>query len=322
MATQNFVAGGFYGKLGDMVGQRWRNKRTLRQYVIGANPQTPAQQANRGVFGASVALAQQALNINKGAPAWVDPAVGEFSLRVGAAKTRLQLGQSEAQALPLFPDGYIPQHIFTAAAIRDFEQYGRPEWVLTPNPPTVSRSLSCCFRAFNLLTGLWEIFYATDVLPGGTPCILDPGLSPKYGFPAGAWLEGATSDDALFSDLAFSMPRIATTEPDPITRYYYGAVEDIEETGTYFRVIYTADFVPFDTVAPIPTGAFCTKNGIEGQYDNFGSLTWQGGLTWWNTLPKAGGYTFPAGSYIDGVELDVSRTHYHQYIITDGYEVT
>ena len=26
MAIQNFISGGFYGKLGAMVGQRWRNK--------------------------------------------------------------------------------------------------------------------------------------------------------------------------------------------------------------------------------------------------------------------------------------------------------
>ena len=30
MAIQNFLSGGYYGKLGATVGQRWKNKQNLR----------------------------------------------------------------------------------------------------------------------------------------------------------------------------------------------------------------------------------------------------------------------------------------------------
>ena len=29
MATQNFIGGGYYGKMGATVGQRWKNKRII-----------------------------------------------------------------------------------------------------------------------------------------------------------------------------------------------------------------------------------------------------------------------------------------------------
>ena len=54
MAKQNFLAGGFYGKLGAMVGQRWKNKRTIRTYVIPHNPNTPEQRKNRNGFAGAV----------------------------------------------------------------------------------------------------------------------------------------------------------------------------------------------------------------------------------------------------------------------------
>ena len=57
MAKQNFLAGGFYGKLGAMVGQRWKNKRTIRTYVIPHNPNTPEQRKNRNGFAGAVQFA-------------------------------------------------------------------------------------------------------------------------------------------------------------------------------------------------------------------------------------------------------------------------
>ena len=58
MAVQNFLSGGYYGKLGETVGQRWKNKRTIRTYVIPRNPRTEKQQANRGLFANAVTFAQ------------------------------------------------------------------------------------------------------------------------------------------------------------------------------------------------------------------------------------------------------------------------
>ena len=97
MAKQNFMAGGFVGKLGATVGQRWRNKRTIRSYVIPKNPQTPAQRANRGKFAQAIHAAQEAIIFNKGAPCWDKIDVTEWQQRVSTAKQRIDSGVTGGQ---------------------------------------------------------------------------------------------------------------------------------------------------------------------------------------------------------------------------------
>jgi hypothetical protein len=116
MATQDFKDGGFYGKLGQLVGQRLGNKRIVRTYVIGANPRTPEQQANRATFAIATRLAQEAFNLNKGDPAWKALGTSEFSKRVGTALRRLHKGATEEEAFPLYPDGYVPTRVLSFGA--------------------------------------------------------------------------------------------------------------------------------------------------------------------------------------------------------------
>lgn len=107
MARQSFLSGGFIGKLGDVVGQRWKNKKIVRRYVVGANPDTELQKQNRATFATATRLAQQAMNINGHTGAWDNSLVPEFSQRVGQAMRKLKEGATEQEALPLYPDGYI-----------------------------------------------------------------------------------------------------------------------------------------------------------------------------------------------------------------------
>lgn len=106
MATQISLKGGFYGKLGDMVGQRWKDKAFVRKYVIPFNPQTAIQQDNRRRFGFATQLAQEAMNINGHTDAYDITKVPEFSQRVGQAMNMLKIGGRPDQAFPLYPSTY------------------------------------------------------------------------------------------------------------------------------------------------------------------------------------------------------------------------
>jgi hypothetical protein len=50
--------GGFSGKVAGAVGARWKDKQYIRAYVIPANPNTPAQQAQRLLFKYCALFAQ------------------------------------------------------------------------------------------------------------------------------------------------------------------------------------------------------------------------------------------------------------------------
>ena len=108
MAKQHFLNGGYIGKLGNTVGQRWKDKKIVRTYVIPANPNTPAQQTARQQFATANKLAQQAMNINGHTGVWDTSTKPEYSQRVGQAMKRLRLGYSEQDSLPLYPEGQSP----------------------------------------------------------------------------------------------------------------------------------------------------------------------------------------------------------------------
>lgn len=55
------ILGGFSGKVGPVVGAKWKSIDYMRSYVIPSNPNTPAQQTQRTRFAAMVALARQLL---------------------------------------------------------------------------------------------------------------------------------------------------------------------------------------------------------------------------------------------------------------------
>jgi hypothetical protein len=45
------LQGAWSGKLGDTVGSKWKDKKTLRSYAVPSNPDSPAQQLTRTNFG-------------------------------------------------------------------------------------------------------------------------------------------------------------------------------------------------------------------------------------------------------------------------------
>lgn len=157
MAIQNILSGGFYGKLGEVVGQRWKNKRTLRTYVIPFDPKTPEQLENREQFKLAVELAQEAMAINKGSSAWKSPRAPEFSLRVKTAKLRLKNGATPEEALPLFPDGdFAPLEITLQnfEVLTDTNELKFEIQNYTLNEPS---NLKMSFVAMNVTTLLFEL---------------------------------------------------------------------------------------------------------------------------------------------------------------------
>ena len=108
MGTQEFLEGGFRGKLGETVGYYAFGKRRVRRYVIPNNPRTPAQQSNRAMFAIATRLAQEAMKINGGQGIWDTSTKPEFPQRVGQAMRALRDGATEEEAFPLYPAGWAP----------------------------------------------------------------------------------------------------------------------------------------------------------------------------------------------------------------------
>lgn len=117
MAKQNFLAGGYYGKLGQTVGQRWKNLRTIRAYVVPANPRTAKQQANRGQFGDCVFYAQLGNTLNFKTTAFDTSSITLWNARMKAARGLQDLGLEELNRIPLYPVSFSVPYTISAATI-------------------------------------------------------------------------------------------------------------------------------------------------------------------------------------------------------------
>lgn len=108
MAIQNFLSGGYYGKLGATVGQRWKNKRTIRTYVVPFNPRTEKQQANRGNFANAVEYAQMGLQMNYYATCFESESFTRWNYRMRTARDLKTSGLSGLDLIPLYPLAFTP----------------------------------------------------------------------------------------------------------------------------------------------------------------------------------------------------------------------
>lgn len=108
MAIQNFLSGGYYGKLGATVGQRWKNKRTIRTYVVPNNPRTPSQQANRGKFADAVTYSQIGMQMNYYCALFDDPNMTRWNYRMKVARELKAAGFNDLDLIPLYPMSYTP----------------------------------------------------------------------------------------------------------------------------------------------------------------------------------------------------------------------
>lgn len=142
MAKQNFMAGGFYGKLGEVVGQRWKNKRTLRTYVIPRNPKTEAQMANRAKFAGIIPYAQLGMACNKGASAFLSNEITEWQGRVSAASYARDNGLTGLNLIPLYPPTFVAPHPVSDVKLAGIEKDEWEYFSMTGSLPTGIRKMT------------------------------------------------------------------------------------------------------------------------------------------------------------------------------------
>lgn len=107
MAIFNFIAGGYYGKLGETVGQRWRDERIVRAYTKPRNPQSEEQTENRRLFSTSSKAVNIAMQMNGGDKKWASNAISEQNRRFEAARQKLKETNDFMQIIPLLPYGTL-----------------------------------------------------------------------------------------------------------------------------------------------------------------------------------------------------------------------
>lgn len=149
MAIQNFLSGGYYGKLGATVGQRWKNKRTIRTYVIPKNPRTPTQQANRGRFADAVTFAQMGLQMNYYCTLFEDPNFTKWNYRMKTARELKNAGLFDLDLIPLYPISFTPPILLRTFTLSKIEGGKHASFTAPDLNLKTDRVLSIMFALYN-----------------------------------------------------------------------------------------------------------------------------------------------------------------------------
>lgn len=142
MAKQNFLSGGYYGKLGVTVGQRWKNIRTIRTWVKPANPRTEKQQANRNLFGNATALSQLGNQMNYYATCFQNDNFTTWNYRMRTVRQLQNRGLTGMDLIPLYPSDFTPPFLITQASVTEITAAREVTLAVLGDMPASDRVLS------------------------------------------------------------------------------------------------------------------------------------------------------------------------------------
>lgn len=280
MAKQNFLNGGYIGKLGNTVGQRWKDKKIVRTYVIPANPNTPAQQTARQQFATANKLAQQAMNINGHTGVWDTSTKPEYSQRVGQAMKRLRLGYSEQDSLPLYPEGQSPAVGLTITDVTYNEAENK--YIFQTQGFSLNNPLATeitFFTPLNYAADRYQenIIHGTVDSQAGTFTV-DLSANNQADNPLvktlfqSAMLLGFCAMKATFYDaLGIEMPNLSISRRFKVTNKLYDFDESLQMLQSNQKVTFTQAFSQNrieGAISPFQTAGFpiVYKLSVENQY--------------------------------------------------------
>ena len=265
MAKQNFIGGGYYGKLGDTVGQRWKNKRTIRTYVIPRNPRTDVQQANRARFKNLVPFAQLGMSANKGATVFVKENMTEWQARMSACSYFNSLGYNELDLVPLYPADYVAPYVISIVKrtnkTKDTFQYLEVVGTL----PSNTRSVTVLAKYVQGAEKPSEVYLFEGVFEQNEDYNL------KVSIPAGLELVEDTKiriisrDDVDSTTDMIASAMVNVSKPDITYIDFDTSVTAITHEGATYSILTNQNFMEGTVVA---TG-ITIKSVVRGQWQTY-----------------------------------------------------
>lgn len=241
MAIQNFISGGYYGKLGQTVGQRWKNKRTMRVYVIPKNPRTPAQQANRKTFADAVPWAHLGQSMNFRAPCWIDPSQIEWNLRMSYVRWAQKNNKTGLNLVPIHPQNFVAPYFISTITIDSKPSETEMVFTVTGNLPTTERKIALLFQLYD------------QGLEGDK--VLIPGLLQytdkwriKIEVPEGIVIDdtsmclACSMDDVNAATDMISSVEMPVQSSALVVEDFNATVKDITRIGQTFRIIFMQEY--------------------------------------------------------------------------------
>lgn len=322
MAKQNFLSGGFYGKLGAMVGQRWKNKRTIRTYVIPKNPNTPEQKRNRSNFAGAVQFAQMGMQMNYYCNLFDVPQFTRWNYRMSVARNLKFAGMTDLNLIPLYPTSFTPPLMLTEIKLHSKSGNKHITFSVPQLIATEDRVFSMMFALYNeqsLFRGykLYLGYYYKD-----NPQFLEVDVDDVEEINSNCFVRLVTNDDqnSLTDMIASSKLAVKANEMDK--HEFNCNVSMVSKSASGIRITFAEPWKENPTVNTVSLTVSFVSNGqrkVASVSD--GTLENDNGLCS-VSVPYATSYNqdlpaFPMGSLISGVNVRYEGDLY-EITITNG----
>ena len=318
MAKQNFLSGGFYGKLGAMVGQRWKNKRTIRTYVIPHNPNTPEQKRNRSNFAGAVQYAQMGMQMNYYCNLFENPSFTKWNYRMSVARNLKFSGMTDLNLIPLYPTDFTPPVTITNIKVNSMTGKNHVTFSVPELIAQEDRVFSMMFALYNeasLFRGykLYLGYYSK-----ANPQILEVDVDDVKEINSHCFVRIVTNDDQDSSKDMIASASIAV-QMEEIDRHTFDcSVSMIEKSASGFTITFAEPWRENPTVNTVSFDLSFISDGMRKVVsyadrvlvNNNGlcSVVVPYSTTYNQDLPA-----LPEGSGISGVNVDYTG---------QGYEIT
>ena len=263
MAIQNFLSGGYYGKLGATVGQRWKNKRTIRTYVIPANPRTEVQQANRGKFANAVVFAQMGLQMNYYATVFEDPNFTRWNYRMKVARELKDRGMLDLDLIPLYPTSFVPPTLIQSIKISGVQGTKHITFTVEGLTSNVDRVLSLMFAIYDENDTFLGYKLYLGYYYASNPGFLEVDVDDISEINKHCYVRAVSNDDVDSITDMIASPRlqVQTTEID--IRDFNTSIKEVQKSLAGITVIFNEMWKGDPTINNIAIMANFVSNGKE-----------------------------------------------------------
>ena len=261
MAIQNFLSGGYYGKLGATVGQRWKNKRTIRTYVKPANPRTEVQQANRNKFANAVTFAQMGMQMNYYATVFIDPNFTHWNYRMKVARELKNKGLTGLDLIPLYPTSFVPPILIQNIKISGVQGQKHITFSTIGLNYNTDRVLSLMFAIYNEN----DVFLGYKLYLGyyyaSNPGFLEVDVDNISEINTHCFVRVVSNDDTDSTVDMIASPNLAVEQGQKEIRDFNTAIREVQKSAAGIKVIFEEHWKGTPTENEITITANFISNG-------------------------------------------------------------
>ena len=261
MAIQNFLSGGYYGKLGATVGQRWKNKRTIRTYVIPANPRTEVQQANRGKFANAVVFAQMGLQMNYYATVFEDPNFTRWNYRMKVARELKDRGMLDLDLIPLYPTSFVPPTLIQSIKVSGVQGTKHITFTVEGITSNVDRVLSLMFAIYDENDTFLGYKLYLGYYYASNPGFLEVDVDDISEINKHCYVRAVSNDDVDSATDMIASPRLQVQTKEIDIRDFDTSIKEVQKSLAGITIIFNEMWKGDPTTNNIAIMANFVSNG-------------------------------------------------------------